>query len=168
MYFEFTERVTDRRLAMNKTNTALCLIITAGIGVTLSWAHDKKELLPFALLITLVISILATLFCRWWCKAIVDLKDLNSAKFDVLKAMAPNVKFSEGSLQSFLPLDKEWKILENAEKLQPYKGGFALKASRSELIVPTSFMVVYALAMATCITMFITKRYDQALLAFIL
>ena len=123
MYYELTELVTDRRLSLNRTNTSLCLLIAAGIGVILGWSFEKKEILPLSLIVAAVISVLATLFCRWWLNQLISYKDLNTAKFQVLSEMAPKVIFTgaPAEAKSFLPFDKEWQRLTEINALQNRK-----------------------------------------------
>ena len=94
MYYESTERIIDRRLALNRTNISLCLLVSAGLGIILAWSYEKKDISHLALVVAAIISLLGALFCRWWVKQIVSFKDLNTAKFRVLSAMAPKVVFS--------------------------------------------------------------------------
>ena len=84
MYYESTEKTTDRRIALITTNTSLCLVVAAAIGVILARSFEKKELWHLTLPLVTIISLLAMSFCRWWSNALTSYKDLNAAKFEVL------------------------------------------------------------------------------------
>ena len=70
LYYELTEKVTDRRLELSRSNSSLCTLVIAGLGVTCAWTYDKGEVLPIALAVVAFIAILGVLFCYWWFKQI--------------------------------------------------------------------------------------------------
>jgi hypothetical protein len=143
MYYESTERIIERRLALNRTNISLCLLAAASLGIILAWSYDKNDISHLAVIAASIISLLGALFCRWWARQIVSFKDLNAAKFKVLSAMAPKVVFpgASGAVKSFSPFDREWEELNKMGGLREYKLGYARKTS--ELIIPRSFMFIY-------------------------
>jgi hypothetical protein len=91
LYYESTEKVTDRRLATNTWNYGLCTTIMIAIAALGSWASSRPD---FRLVILLAIPVLAgmsALLCALWTGQIRDFKELNAAKFKVFNAMAPAV-----------------------------------------------------------------------------
>jgi hypothetical protein len=164
LVFDSAEKITDRRLELNKTNASLCLATTAGIAGTLAWAHDKNDAIPFALIAVTFVAMLAAAVCRWWWRQIESYKDLNTAKFKVLNSMAPMVRFSESDLRSFEPFAKEWEELQTSNALRKVRGVWALGASWSELVVPKCFLFVYLVIIVVSVAAFFLKRYDIVVL----
>lgn len=171
MYLDTAERVTDRRLELNKTNASLSLLILTGIGAISSWAFGKAEVQPFAVVIVGMISLLAAIFTRWWFKQIVSYKDLNNAKFTVLEEMAPKVCFEADGAKlcvSYEPFRREWQvyqsILDEKRGLSRFSPGRALSASLSEVTVPAVFFASFLMIFAISVTMSARGRYDLLLL----
>lgn len=159
MFLDSAEKVTDRRLDLNKSNASLCLLITAGIGTIIGWSFDKP-ILPLTLLATTVISALAAAFCRWWWLQIEAYKALNSAKFKILNEMAPRVVFKEDvgkPVGSYEPFDREWKILQATNSLEQYKKGLALGSTWSELTIPKSFLFLYLIICSVSLLSFFAR-----------
>jgi hypothetical protein len=146
LFYESAERVTERRLALNRGNASLAALIAAGLGVVAAWAFEKPHPHALGLAVVAMVSALAAIFCRWWWQQIESYKDLNRAKFEVLAAMAKGVIFVGGSREhrcEFNPFDWEWRIMGANNALASYKGGKALGASWSELTVPKAFLVFF-------------------------
>ena len=148
-YYESTERVTDRRLAVNASNFSISIALLVGIGVLANWAASHTELRALAIGGVILISILGVIFCSLWVGQIYDYKNLNSAKFSVLNFMAPYVRFDEEIIcVSAEPFDREWKIVK--EKGWTIKVPFtkitALRSSYLEFAVPISAIVVFIAA----------------------
>ena len=163
LYYESTQQVIERRLALNRTNISLCLLVAASLGIILAWSYDKRDISHVALAAAAVISFMGVMFCRWWAKQITSFKALNSAKFKVLHAMAPKVVFSgvSDSVRSFSPFDREWEELKISGALQKYKGGYTLKTS--ELIIPRSFMYVYLGTLVFCVAWILHTNLSERL-----
>jgi hypothetical protein len=165
MYLDTAERITDRRLELNKSNAATSLLIIAGIGAISSWSFGKPDVQPHAVFVVGAISVLAAIFCRWWWRQIISYKDLNGAKFEILNEMAPLVVFSDGtSCSSYEPFAKEWDAMERKKALSKYKNRLALGASLSELTVPITFMIAFCAIFVITATISVVGRYDLALL----
>lgn len=165
MYLDTAERITDRRLELNRSNAATSLLIIAGIGAISSWSLGKPDVQPYAILVVGAISVLAAIFSRWWWRQIVSYKDLNGAKFEILNEMAPLVVFPDGtSCQSYEPFAKEWAVMERKEALGQHKARLALGASLSELTVPVTFMVAFCAIFLISLSISIIGRYDLVLL----
>ena len=156
LFYDSAEKVTDRRLELNRSNSSLMILIVAGIGATAAWAQGEEEVMPFALAMIIVVSLLSILFCRWWWKQLEAYKDLNGAKFSVLNDMAKHVVFpgyDSTSVRSAKPFEREWEIMKHQRgTLQKYKRGLALGSSLSELIVPKSFMAFFMLCIGVAAT----------------
>lgn len=88
MVYDSTELISERKIAFNRNDASLCLLVIAGQGVAASWLYKEKGLAllgPFSLI---AISILAIIFCLYWHGQLWAFKELNSAKFQVLEEMA--------------------------------------------------------------------------------
>lgn len=155
LYYESIERVTDRRLALNRNNASLAILIAAGLGLVAGWAHDKPEVRTVALLVIFFLGILAAFFCRWWWRQIQDYKDLNGSKFDVLKHMAENIVLHEhgGEQCKFDPFYWEWKLSEARKTLTGWQDRLALGSSWSELVVPKAFLAFFAIVSISALGM---------------
>jgi hypothetical protein len=161
LFYESTEKVTDRRLELNRTNASLMMLVIAGIGATAAWAQEKPEnVIMFALGLVIVVCFLSMLFCRWWWKQVEAYKDLNGAKFEVLNEMAAHVVFSghdPKSVKSARPFEREWEILSKKQSLQKYKKGLALGSSLSELTLPKSFLAFFAIGALLSATLLVIQ-----------
>ena len=165
MYLDTAERITDRRLELNKSNASTSLLIIAGIGAISSWAFGKPDVQSYAVFAVGAISILAAIFCRWWWRQIISYKDLNGAKFEVLNEMASLIVFSDNSVcKSYEPFAKEWEVMEAKKALRTYKTRLALGASLSELTVPVTFMTTFCAIFVISITISAISRYDLVLM----
>ncbi|MEI9993565.1 MAG: hypothetical protein WDM91_03135 [Rhizomicrobium sp.] len=147
LMYESTERVTDRRIELARTNSSLCTLVIAGLGVTAAWAHGRQDVELTAAAIIVVISLLGIVFCRFWSSQIEAYKDLNGAKFDVLDELSDRVVFPgyPAGVKSSKPFAREWEFLQQKKALQRYKGGFALGSTASEFVVPMSFLIFFLL-----------------------
>lgn len=167
LFLESAERVTDRRLELNRTNASISLLIIAGLGTSLAWVYDKKDLFPIAVLAIAMISLLAAMFCRWWWQQIESYKELNGAKFQILNDMARRTVFSideKNTVPSYEPFAKEWQTLEERMALQKFQSRLALGASWSELTIPKSFLFLYCIIFTSAIVVFVLNRFDIVLL----
>ena len=153
LYYGSTEKVTDRRLALNSTNFSISLALLVGIGVLTNWAVTHVQLRALALGGVLLIAVVGALFCRLWVAQIADYKKLNGSKFNVLSYMAPYVRFAEGaSVRSADPFTREWRNMsERGDAVRiPIFGRVALPSSLAEFVVPSSAAVVFvAIAVVT-------------------
>jgi hypothetical protein len=121
LYYDSTEKVTDRRLDTNRWNYSICIAILVAIATITNWTLTNPVLLWAGVAADVLLSIMAILFCALWIGQIRDFKNLNNAKFNVLNEMAPNVEFDAthpGQIISFCPFDKEWKKLSELQALQ--------------------------------------------------
>ncbi len=161
LYYESTEKVTDRRIALNTWNYGLCTAILIGIAGLSSWGASHSG---FRLLVVLAIVFLAGLgfgLCRLWIEQIRDYKSLNGAKFSVLNAIAPLVKFeADDTIVSATPFAREWAILEKenaARKISAMNDITALQSSDAEFFVPNSLRRLFAAIVFTAVLAMLTN-----------
>jgi hypothetical protein len=145
-YFESTEKVVDRRLALNSWNYGVCIAIIVACGFVATLAISNAEFRVALMLGVIFLSAMGILLCHLWRKQIKDYKSLNDAKFSVLNEMAPRVKFQDGGC-SYEPFRKEWDRLSATGGTVSQSGlrDKVLKASHAELIMPWAFMSLFGL-----------------------
>jgi hypothetical protein len=148
LYYESTEKVTDRRLATNAWNYGICTAIIVAVAVLANWSVSRPEfgLITVGAIVTL--AGMGMLLCTLWIGQIRDFKSLNNAKYAVLNAMAPLVRFGpKDDRLSATPFAKEWEILKARESTREIENMkiFALRSSNTEFLVPTAFRWVFGL-----------------------
>jgi hypothetical protein len=152
LYYESTERVTDRRLEANRWNYSISLAVLVGIAALGNWAFSGTVFLAAGLAGTALLGGLAVLFTSLWIKQITDFKALNAAKFAVLNKMAHKVHVFDGSspapLRSYCPFEREWEELQASNALAHVRAtrvvGLALNSSNSEYYLPKAIRFVFA------------------------
>ena len=148
LYYQSTEKVTDRRHAINKWNYSLCAAIMTAIAAITSWTLERAEFRLVMIMSVLVLAGMGMLLCVLWVGQIRDMKDLNNAKFDVLNAMAPHVQFEhDTSLTSAEPFAREWKLLEAMKAARPVATMeiIAMRSSDTEIFLATAFRWLFLL-----------------------
>ena len=150
LFYDSTEKVTDRRLEANRWNYSICVAILGAIATIISWSIDKPEFLIMGLATIVLLAGMASLYCTLWIGQIRDLKELNNAKFSVLNEMAPFVAFGDGSnkdIVSFKPFEKEWTALQKAKIAQEVNSMniIALKSSNIEYLIPKVLRAMFIL-----------------------
>jgi hypothetical protein len=148
LFYESTEKVTDRRLAANNWNYAICFATIVAVAAISDWGLRRPTFLIVAISAVVLLCVMAMLFCSLWIGQIRDFKALNNAKFDVLNEMAPRVCFSESGSDprmSFEPFAREWEKLKDARALTEVHriDLIALKASNIEYLIPRAFRVLF-------------------------
>lgn len=161
LYFETTEKVIDRRIALNAWNYGICVALLVASGLLANWLASKSELRLTLLFAIGVLSIMGMLLARLWYRQVKDLKLLNNAKFEVLEAMAPQVIFPDGR-PSFEAFKKEWIILGQRGATAKRWGlrVKVLKSSGAEFALPWSFGAVFALVL-TLVVAIGWSNWDQ-------
>lgn len=149
LYYESTEKVTDRRLETNRWNYSICTAMLIAIGALARWSLTTAALLWVGFAAIGILSAMAVLFCALWIGQIRDFKKLNNAKFSVLNAMAPNLEFDSekpGLVVSYCPFEKEWTKLAELNALEEVGKAniVALKSSNIEYFIPKAFGVLFA------------------------
>lgn len=150
LFYESTEKVTDRRLSANKWNYSICTAILVAVAAITSWGLSKPSFVLVSVVAIIILSGMAALYCSLWIGQIRDFKALNNAKFDILNKMAPDVIFGDSESDprvSFCPFEKEWQSLQKANAIQEISQPniIALKASNMEYLIPRTFRVLYIL-----------------------
>ncbi len=160
LYYESAEKVTDRRLSTNKFNYSISTTLLLVIAYIWNWSNVNSQFSYIAFSITLVISLMATLFCSLWIGKIEDYKLLNNAKFDILNEMSQNLIFGDDELNvvSSNPFQKEWEKLNNQNALQNVNSlnVLALKSSNIEFFIPKAFRIIFILIFSISLFLIIT------------
>lgn len=156
LFYESTENVTERRLTTNRWNYSICTTILVASACILNWAASNPGFLGIAILIVIVLSAMAMLFCSMWVGQIHSFKMLNTAKFEVLNQMAPRVSFSPSSDErvSYSPFEKEWELMQ--KKIQALEeitdtNILALKSSKIEYLIPKAFRLLFGFVIVMAI-----------------
>jgi len=149
LYYESTERVTDRRLQTNRWNYSVCIAILVAVSVLTKWSLTAASLFWVGLSAVIFLCFMAVLFCFLWIGQIRDFKKLNNAKFTVLNDMARLVQFDPerpGAIVSFCPFEKEWKKLSELNALDEIGKSniIALKSSNIEYFIPKAFAALFS------------------------
>ncbi|WP_433263052.1 RipA family octameric membrane protein [Micromonospora vinacea] len=162
MYYESAERVTNRRLDINKWNYSIMAATLLAVGAILTWAISRPANMLVGTIGVLMISTMALLHCTYWILQIDDFKALNAEKFRILNEMAPNIDFpigmSSGPVASYQPFEREWHALERKKALAEIsRSGLhdlvALKSSSAEYFIPKAFRVLFALIIIGTLTL---------------
>ena len=66
LYYESTEKVTDRRLSANTWNYSICIAIIIAIAGIVKWATGNIVYFYVGLTAVLVLCIMAILLCSLW------------------------------------------------------------------------------------------------------
>jgi hypothetical protein len=155
MMYDSTELISERKIAFNRNNASLCLLVIAGQGAAASWLYKEKGLALLGPIALITISMLAIIFCLYWNGQLWAFKELNSAKFQVLDEMAGRVAFPdyrERSIVSMNPFMREYQILtENKKLIAGGKGLLLQRSNFAETIVPKSFIAFFAAVTALSI-----------------
>jgi hypothetical protein len=165
MYYESTEKVVDRRLAINSYNYTVCTAAIVAIAALTSWTWSRPEFRLITIAIGILLPIMGILFCSLWIKQISDYKLLNRAKFEVLNDMAEHISFSEDdkSRISARPFKKEWDIVEENDgtrRIQHSSKIFlvVLQSSNMEFAVPRAFRLIFVGIIAVSVWTFVQNH----------
>lgn len=158
LYYESTEKVIDRRLALNAWNYGICIAILVASGFLANWAVSKSELRLVLLVGIALGAAMGAMLCYLWRGQISDYKKLNAAKFEVLNAMAPYVQFDD-SRKSFEPFRREWDILEAQKVVVTQRDGriAVLQSSKVELLIPMAFLLFYLVVLGVVSIVIVTN-----------
>jgi hypothetical protein len=167
LYYESTEKVTERRLSLNKRNYLVCITTILMIfGICNLFVDKEYGYCLIGAISILLISTAACLFCFLWAKQIVDFKMLNQAKFAILNDMATSLSFSNGEeAKSYEPFKKEWDKLKGLNALynDTDHSIIALKSSNIEYYIPKVFSGIFAIMILLSLIylVIITNSYLQ-------
>ena len=149
LIYDSAEKVTDRRIALNKFNYSICTAIFLSIAFLWNWSLTNAEYDLAGVFMVMILSIIASIFTFYWIRQIKDYKSLNNAKFNVINGMSENLFFPNESgdikIDSFEPFKKEWEELKVLSALQEKKKFriIALKSSNLEYFIPKAFRVIF-------------------------
>ncbi len=149
LYYESTEKVTERRLEANRWNYSICVAILVAIAAITKWTFTSVVALSVGLTAVGTLATMACAFCLLWIGQIRDFKKLNNAKFAVLQEMAQDIEFDPdhpGVLVSYQPFAKEWQKLSELNALNEVENTslVALRSSNTEYFIPKAFAVIFA------------------------
>jgi hypothetical protein len=166
LYYDSTEKVTDRRLDTNRWNYSICIAILVAIAAIARFSLTTVALVWVGLGAIIILSAMATLFCALWVGQIRDFKKLNNAKFAVLNDMAPRIEFDiehPGIVESYTPFDREWKKLNELNALSDIGRSniVALKSSNIEYFIPKAFAVLFV-AILVAIVVVVTLNWPPS------
>jgi len=157
MYYESAERVTDRRLDINKWNYSIMTATLLAVGAVLAWATSRVDHELVGMVGVEILCVMAVLHCTFWLQQIDDFKALNTEKFRVLNEMAPYVRFSPTgpgiTVRSYQPFRREWEALERDNALHELRTTgigriTALKSSSAEYFMARVFRLAFVLVAA--------------------
>ena len=169
LYYDSTEKVTDRRLETNRWNYSICIAMLVAIAVITNWSLTNPTLTWIGIAADGLLSVMAILFCVLWIRQIRDFKNLNNAKFVVLSEMAPSVDFdieNPWTVTSFCPFDKEWKKLSELDALQQVGRSkiVALGSSNIEYFIPKACAALF-LAILVALVLLVATHWPPSSLA---
>ena len=167
LYYDSTERVTDRRLETNRWNYSICIAICVAVATLTNWSLTTRGLFWVGFFAVAVLCVMAVLFCILWIGQIRDFKKLNNAKFGVLNEMAPDIEFDlehPDTVGSYCPFDREWKKLSELNALDEVGRSniVALKSSNVEYFIPKAFAVLFAGALIILVAIVILHWVPDA------
>ncbi len=147
MMYESTERISERKIQFTRSNASFCALIIAGQAAATGWLFEKREFLSYGITFISLSSVLAALFCFFWINQLLAWKELNNAKFIVMKEMAEHVVFPDYSctdVSSYNPFEREWSIMEEERRLYESGGKKVLRSHFSEMVVPFGFLTIFS------------------------
>jgi hypothetical protein len=125
LYYESTEKVTDRRLDTNRWNYSICIAILVAVATITQWSLPDERLIWVGLAADFLLCLMAIFFCTLWIGQIRDFKKPKQCQ--VLSperngAHGRHRHRNPGAISSFCPFDKEWKkYREGISALPPFQ-----------------------------------------------
>lgn len=161
LYYESTEKVTDRRLDTNRWNYSACAAILVGIAAIVKWGVISTDLRWAGVVAVVLLCMMAILFCQLWLAQVRDFKRLNDAKFEVLNQMARLIDFDSsnpGRVRSYRPFEREWDRLKEEGAVDRVRklNIIALKSSHMEQFIPRAFQLVFLAVFAALMYLILT------------
>jgi hypothetical protein len=154
MYYESAERVTQRRLEVNRWNYSIAVTTLIAIGLVIVWGTSSGKNVAVGIAGAIMLSVMAFLHCTFWVRQIDDFKALNNEKFAIINDMAPHVRFPPVGpyerIRSAEPFQREWDAMieENALREINRTGlrrTLVLKSSAGEYFIPNAFRFMFVL-----------------------
>jgi hypothetical protein len=161
LYYESTEKVTDRRLDTNRWNYSACAAILVGIAAIVKWGVISTDLRWAGVVAVVLLCMMAILFCQLWLAQVRDFKRLNDAKFEVLNQMARLIDFDSsnpGRVRSYRPFEREWDRLKEEGAVDRVRklNIIALKSSHMEQFIPRAFQLVFLAVFVALVYLILT------------
>lgn len=166
LYYESAERVTERRLDLNKWNYSIMVATLLAIGAVLAWATSQPDHEFVGSIGVIMLSLMAYLHCSFWLRQIDDFKALNTEKFKVLNEMAPRIRFPDKgpgiTVRSYEPFRREWEAMERDNAVHAIiRSGMrrrmlVLKSSSAEYFMARVFRWVFLLVAAGTLSLVVT------------
>jgi hypothetical protein len=154
MYYQSAERVTDRRLEINRWNYSIAVTTLVAIGLVLVWGTSDPKNTYVGIAGVIMLSIMAFFHCTFWVRQIDDFKVLNTEKFAILNDMAPHVRFPSSGpsdqVRSAEPFRREWRAMAEENALHEIRTTglrrmLVLKSSYGEYFIPNAFRLLFLL-----------------------
>jgi len=149
LMYDSAEKVTDRRIALNKFNYSICTAIFLAIAFLWNWSLTNDDYDVAGIIVAMIMSLIASVFTFYWIQQIKDYKSLNNAKFNVINGMSQKLYFPNESnkekIESYEPFAKEWEELKSLSAVQKKKKFriIALKSSNLEYFIPKAFRLIF-------------------------
>jgi hypothetical protein len=152
LYYESAERVTDRRLEVNRWNYSIAVTTLIAIGLVLVWGTSNPTREFVGIIGVVLLSVMAFLHCSFWVRQIDDFKALNTEKFTILNDMAPHVRFQPAGpyerIGSGEPFRREWDaMIEDNAIREINRTGLrrmvALRSTGAEYFIPNAFRFLF-------------------------
>lgn len=124
-YVNTTLDVSNRRMRNNR----FYVLLLSGTLAVISVLADTQIIQEAGLLLA---GLLGLALCILWYLSIVSYKQLNSGKYDVIKAMEKDLPTQ--------PFDNEWELLERGNKWRTY-----ITHTRVERKIPVVLAIPYLL-----------------------
>ena len=137
-----TEKVIDRRLEFSRWYFSVCTAALIAIATLSSWAVTRPGFVLPAIVMDALFAFIGAFFCTLWSGQVANSKLLNNAKFEVLNAMAPKVKFANDAV-SANPFEKEWRLLESQRATSVAGKIVVLRASYIETLLPKAIRAIF-------------------------
>lgn len=148
LFYESTEKVTDRRNSANTWNYSICTAILGAIAAIISWGLSKPDFIWTGVATVEILSAMAALYSTLWIGQIRDLKELNNAKFNIINEMACHISFGGSDREnviSYKPFEREWEALKAAKIAEEARSMnlIALKSTNIEYMIPKAFRLLF-------------------------
>lgn len=148
LFYESTEKVTDRRLETNRWNYSICVAILTAVAAIAVWGLKDAKAFVVGTIAIALLCLVAIFFCALWIGQVRDFKKLNNAKFAVLNDMAPKIEFDlahPGVIESYCPFEREWTKLQEIDALGEVGKSHivVLKSSNIEYFIPKAFQALF-------------------------
>jgi hypothetical protein len=171
MYYQSAERVTDRRLEINRWNYSIAVTTIVAIGLVLVWGTSDPKNTDVGIAGVVMLAVMAFLHCTFWVRQIDDFKALNTEKFAILNDMAPHVRFPPVGpyerIRSAEPFRREWDAMVEENALREInrtgvRRMLVLKSSAGEYFIPNAFRFLFVLVAIGTLALGVLQKQDYS------